>query len=91
VRWLERYRSRAEIERLRVRLAAFVTRVSRFPDAGEEVARRGTVSYREFGLGRLPYLVFYFYDTAQPSGSLWLAMLLHERQARERFDPDRFV
>ncbi len=53
--------------------------------------RRGTRSYRLFPIGtRLPYLVCYFYDTARENGAVWLGLLLHEAQDRERFRADRF-
>ncbi len=90
VDWLRRNRPPQQIENLRAGLATFARRVARFPAIGTEVFRPGTVSYRVFGLGRLPYLVWYFYDEAKPAGAIWLAMLLHEKQDRERFDPDAF-
>ncbi len=58
---------------------------------GRELMRRGTRSYRAAPIGgRLPYLVWYYYDEAEPAGPVWIAMLLHEAQDRERFAPDRF-
>ncbi len=38
----------------------------------------------------LPYIVWYYYDIADTRAPVWLVMLMHEEQDRERFGPDRF-
>ena len=48
-------------------------------------------SYRVFTVGGgLPYLVWYYCDMADERAPVWLAMLMHESQDRERFSPGRF-
>ncbi len=76
---------------LRAGLAAFRRRVARNPGIGAEIERRGAHSYRVFTIGRgLPYLVWYVYDVADPSGPVSLLMLLHEAQDRQQFDESEF-
>lgn len=72
-------------------LRSFITRVTAFPGLGEEVERRGTITYRVSLLGEpLPYLVWYSYDGGDPQGAVSLLMLLHEAQDRARFDARHF-
>ena len=62
-----------------------------FLGLGEEVELRGSRSYRRFTIGgRLPDIVWYSYDIANGRAPLWLAMLMHEDQDRQRFSPERF-
>jgi plasmid stabilization system protein ParE len=89
--WLRRHRSAEEVAQLRAAVASFARRVTAHPALGHEVERRAAHSYRVFPIGgRLPYLVWYHFDSADASGPVWLAMLLHEAQDRERFSPERF-
>lgn len=91
VRWLRINRPPEQNEHLRTALVAFNGRISAFPGLGEEVELRGSRSYRRFTIGsQLPYIVWYYYDTANEQAPVWLAMLMHEDQDRERFSPDRF-
>ena len=91
IRWLLTHRAPEERARLRAALASFNARIGAHPALGEEFERRGSRSYRVFPLGgSLPYLVWYYYDAAHEDGPVWLVMLMHEAQDRERFDPDRF-
>ena len=72
-------------------MAAFVIRVCAFPGVGQEVERRGTVTYRVRLLGDpLPYLVWHSFGERAPKGPVSLLMLLHEAQDRTQFDPSRF-
>ncbi len=71
-------------------VGSFIERVATHPRIGRELMRRGSRSFRAVPIGRgLPYLVWYSYDDAEPQGPVWLTMLLHEAQDRERFAPDR--
>jgi plasmid stabilization system protein ParE len=91
VRWLERNRPPQQRENLQRALRSFVDRVRRFPALGEEIERRGFVSYRVRLLAEpLPYLVWYSYDEHATDGAVSLLMLLHEAQDRARFDPSDF-
>ncbi|MBI2325570.1 MAG: type II toxin-antitoxin system RelE/ParE family toxin [Chloroflexi bacterium] len=88
VRWLVRNRPPEQRVSLQRELRSFIRRVAAFPGLGEEVERRGTISYRVGLLGEpLPYLVWYSYDDGDPDGAVSLLMLLHEAQDRLRFDP----
>jgi plasmid stabilization system protein ParE len=90
-RWLARNRPAPQLANLQQVLTAFVQRVTVFPAIGEEVEKRGTVSYRVRLLGDpLPYVVWYSFDESDPDGAVSLLMLLHEAQDRARFDPNRF-
>lgn len=90
-RWLKRNRSPQQLTNLQQAVAAFVVRVCAFPGVGQEVERRGTVSYRVRLLGDpLPYLVWYSFDESAPKGRVSLLMLLHEAQDRTQFDSSRF-
>ncbi len=89
--WLRANRPPQQRANLRSALAAFARRVGANPSVGEEIERRGTRSYRVFPIGGpLPYLVWYYFDVTDASGPVWLAMLLHESQDRERFSPRSF-
>ena len=91
VKWLRINRPPQQRSNLRTLLAAFKERIGAFPGLGEEIELRGTHSYRRFTVGRtLPYLIWYYYDTANQASPVWLAMLMHEDQDRERFSPERF-
>lgn len=91
VRWLREHRPPGQRRTLRAALAAFIKRIAAFPGIGEEMERRGSRSFRRFTLGRpLPYVVWYHYDLADERSPVWLLMLMHEDQDRERFSPDRF-
>ncbi|MBA2370316.1 MAG: type II toxin-antitoxin system RelE/ParE family toxin [Chloroflexi bacterium] len=91
VRWLRQHQPSEQRENLRTALAAFTERIPTFPGVGEEVERRGNRSYRRFMIGStLPYIVWYYYDIADTRAPVWLVMLMHEDQDRERFGPDRF-
>ena len=48
----------------------------------EQMALRRGRSYRVFGLGRLPYLVWYFYDVDRRAGPVWLAMIREKDRER---------
>lgn len=86
--YLRRNRPPVERERLREAIGRFGRIVAGTPGIGEPFEMRGTTSYRVFPLtARLPYLVLYSYDTASPAAVVWLEMLVHESQDRERFDP----
>ena len=62
-----------------------------FPGLGEEVERRGSRTSRRFTIGGpLPDIVRYSDDVANERAPVWLVMLMHEDQDRERFRPDRF-
>lgn len=90
-RWLRRNRPVQQAANLQRALARFVQRVTAFPAVGEEVEKRGTLSYRVRPLGDpLPYLVWYAFDESNPDGPVSLLMLLHEVQDRARFDPSDF-
>ena len=91
MRWLRAHRPPDQRTNLRKGLGRFAELVARNPALGEQVDVRGTRSYRVFPIGgRLPYLIWYYYDTARDDAPVWLAMLLHEAQDRERFSPGRF-
>ncbi len=61
------------------------------PGLGEEIELRGTRSDRRFTIGGpLPYIVWYYYGTANERTPVWLTMLMHDDQDRERFSPERF-
>lgn len=91
VRWLRQHRPSEQRENLRTALAPFTERIAAFPGVGEEVERRGSRTYRRFMIGSpLPYIVWYYYDIADTRAPVWLVMLMHEDQDRERFGPDRF-
>lgn len=90
-RWLARHRPPEQRLDLRREMRSFIKRVTGFPGLGEEVEKRGSISYRVRLLGEpLPYLVWYSYDEDDPDGAVSLLMLLHESQDRARFDPRRF-
>lgn len=89
--WLARHRPPQQLANFERALTGFIGRVSAFPGAAEETAKRGTISYRVRLLaGPLPYLVWYSYDEADADGPVSVLMLLHELQDRERFDVSRF-
>lgn len=89
--WLRLNRPAEQRANLRAALATFRQLIGSSPGLGVEVALRGTRSYRVFTVGGgLPYLVWYYYDTADERAPVWLAMLTHESQDRERFSPGRF-
>ena len=91
VRWLRRHRPPDQRRTLRAALAAFTERIAAFPALGEEMERRGTRTCRRFTIGSpLPYIVWYHYDLANERAPVWLLMLMHEDQDRERFSPGRF-
>jgi len=91
VRWLQKHRPPAQRRELAQALATFTERVAAFPGLGQEVERRGTVSYRVRPVADpLPYHVWYSYDIADDDGVVSLLMLLHQAQDRERFDPGAF-
>lgn len=91
LRWLGLVRPAEHRANLRRALVAFKEQLADFPVLGEEVERRGSRTYRRFTIGRpLPYIVWYYYDLADEQAPVWLLMLMHERQDRERFDPDAF-
>ena len=90
MKWLAANRPVQQIDNLESALDGFRRLVATNPGMGREIALRDGRSYRVFGLGRLPYLVWYFYDVGRPAGPVWLALLMHEKQDRERFDPDAF-
>lgn len=76
---------------MRSALVALRRRLAMNPGLGESIQQRGTTSVRITPVGgRLPYLVAYYYDEADETAPVWLAMLRHERQDRERFDPALF-
>lgn len=90
VRWPRQHRPLEQIANLQRALAAFTERIAAFPGLGEELERRGGRSYRRFTIGgALPYIVWYYYD-ADDRTPVWLLMLMHEDQDRERFSPERF-
>lgn len=69
-------------------MALLRRRLGTSPGIGRPVERRGTVSLRVLPLGgRLPYLVWYLHDEADPRAPVWLVMLRHEDQDREPFEP----
>ena len=90
LRWLAANRPPRQIDNLEEALVDFVRLVGANPGLGLEVAQRGGRTYRVFGLGKLPYLVWYFYAVEDPAAPVWLTMLLHEKQDRERFNPALF-
>lgn len=91
LRWLQKHRPPVQRTNLAQALATFRQRVTAFPGLGQEIERRGTVSYRVRPVADpLPYYVWYSYDTADERGVIALLMLLHQSQDRERFDPSRF-
>lgn len=91
VKWLRANRAPEQRANLRAALAAFKDRIGTNAGVGFEVEQRGTRSFRFFPIGsRLPYVVWYYYDASDPKAPVWLAMLLHEAQDRERFNPERF-
>lgn len=91
VRWLRVNGPPEQRANLRAALAAFKERIGTFPGVGEEIERRGPRTYRRFTIGTpLPYIVWYYYDTSSEQAPVWLAMLMHEDQDRERFSPERF-
>lgn len=52
---------------------------------------RGSISLRLTSIGGgLPFLIWYYYDEADPGAPLWLVMLRHEGQDREALDPSTF-
>ncbi len=88
VRWLRAQRPDEHRTRLRSALTAFIQRIGRFPAIAREIERRGSVSYRAAPASdRLPYIIWYSYDDAEPVGPISLLRLFHEAQDRERFDP----
>ncbi len=91
IEWLRRNRPPEHLANLRAALASFKERIGQLPGLGHQGEVRRTRSYRFLPIGgRLPYLVWYYYDTADERAPVWLAMLMHEAQDRERFDPGRF-
>ncbi len=91
VKWLRTNRAPEQRANLRAALAAFKERIGAFPGLGEEIELRGTRSYRRFTIGGpLPYIVWYYYSTANERTPVWLAMLMYEDQDREGFSPERF-
>lgn len=91
VGWLRRHRPPEQRRNLREALGRFRERVAAYPALGREIERRRGVAYCVRPIGhRLPYLVWYAYDTDDPDGPVSLLMLMHEAQDRERFDPEVF-
>lgn len=91
VRWLVRNRPREQAESLREALTRLKEQIATYPAVGQELARRGDRSYRIVPIShQLPYLVWYYYDAADTSAPVWFAMLTHEAQDRDDFDPGRF-
>lgn len=91
VRWLRRNRPPEQVANLRRALERFKDHIGTNPGIGTQVEVRGTRSYRIFSIGSsLPYVIWYYYDTVDPKAPVWLVMLLHEKQDRERYSPDLF-
>ncbi|HEV2249761.1 MAG TPA: type II toxin-antitoxin system RelE/ParE family toxin [Candidatus Limnocylindria bacterium] len=90
VRWLQRHRPPEQRANLAHALLTFSERVATFPGLGQEVERRGAVSYRVRPIDPLPYRIWYSYDVADEHGVISVLMLLHEAQDRQHFDPSRF-
>ncbi len=85
VRWLVGHRSVDQVDRLRAGLALLRRRLAANPAIGELREQRGTVSLRATRIGgRLPYLVWYYFDETDETAAVWLLMLQHERQERAR-------
>ncbi len=86
VRWLAAHRSPAHVTSLRGELAMLGRLLARSPALMPERHRVGTTSFRLAPLRRLPYLVWYMHDAADPAGPVHFIQLLHEKQDRARFD-----
>lgn len=86
--WLVRHRSADKVQRLRRSLSLLRRRLAAHPGMGELLERRRGKAVRVIAVGgRLPYLVWYYYDEADPRAPIWLIAFQHEQRDRERFDP----
>lgn len=85
--WLRAHRRSEDGERFLSALQRMRATLGRFPGIGGSVVERSGVSVRVLGLGRLPYLVWYAYESGDPATPVWLLVLKHEDQDRARFDP----
>lgn len=91
LRWIE---GRGE-ERWALALLNEIVRVSAllqdFPSIGLRRDKRGTLELRQIAFARLPYVAWYVFDPADPTGDLWLVRLFHARQLRPAPHVDQWM
>jgi hypothetical protein len=51
----------------------------------------GSFTVRAFTISRLPFLVWYSFDEADPNAAIWFLMLWHESQDRASVSPTRYM
>ncbi len=73
----------SRIERLREDIAELQARLGMFPEIGREIAHEEKLTLRRVGVGRLPYLVWYFFDP-RGNGFVQLHRIFHARQRTPR-------
>lgn len=62
-----------------------------FPAMGSKRDVRGAVELRSLRYPKLPYLVWYVYDSSDLDADLWLVRLFHSHQRRPRPDLSRWL
>jgi plasmid stabilization system protein ParE len=80
--WLSQHRGESWIEGLRAGLDVAATLLSNVPGMGTIEKQEGSTVLRRFGLRKLPYVLWFFYDTDDPSADVWFVRLFHVRQDR---------
>ena len=80
--WLSQHRDAAAIEGLRAALDAAATLISKVPGMGTIEKQEGSTVLRRFCLRKLPYVLWFFYDTEKPRAHVWFVRLFHVRQDR---------
>ncbi|AUX43412.1 uncharacterized protein SOCE26_048600 [Sorangium cellulosum] len=84
VRWLQENRGIEWVERLRTGLDEAIELVARFPGLGPAEAKHDgdQTVVRKILLRKLPFVVWYLVDAADPGSDIWLLRLFHARQER---------
>lgn len=62
-----------------------------FPAMGSKQDARGAVELRSLGYPKLPYVMWYVYDSNDAGADLWLVRLFHSHQQRPRPDLSRWL
>lgn len=62
-----------------------------FPAMGSKQDARGAVELRSLRYPKLPYVMWYVYDSSDAGADLWLVRLFHSHQRRPRPDLSRWL
>lgn len=80
--WLEQNGDERWILILANGLDDVVRLVGEVPGIGAQLDARGSVWLRKIIFPKGPYVAWYAYDSAEPTGDVWLLRLFHARQRR---------